>query len=156
MATDKVWITDNPSNNDIRELDERIAQYTDLIETMEFRKAFAELRAIWVAGNEYLSRAAPWTHIKTDRARSAVGVRMGLNLVHLFGHLAWPVIPSAARLIHDAIQPAPDLIPWPAWALVDFLDPLEAGLPVAVPPGLFAKITDEQITEWKTRFGGED
>ncbi|MDE2012498.1 MAG: methionine--tRNA ligase [Alphaproteobacteria bacterium] len=140
----------------ITELGLSIAQYTDFMEAMEFRKALSELRAIWVAGNEYLTKAGPWTHIKTDRARAAVGVRMGLNLVHLFGHLAWPVIPHAARLIHQAIQPAPEIIPWPDGAMVDFLDQLDADQPIAVPPVLFAKITDEQIAEWKARFGGED
>ena len=48
----------------------------------------AELRAIWVAGNEYMTRAAPWTHIKTDRDKAAVGVRMGLNLIH--SSRIWP------------------------------------------------------------------
>ena len=140
----------------IQELEGRVAQYTDLMEAMEFRKGLAELRAIWVAGNEYLTKAAPWTHVKTDRDRAAVGVRMGLNLVHLFGHLAWPVIPAAARAIHDAIQPAPDIIPWPDGAMAEFLDQLTPGQPVAVPPVLFAKITDEQIAEWTARFGGAD
>src|SRR5581483_138879 len=91
----------------IADLEKRVAQYTEYLEALEYRKALGELRAIWVAGNEYLTRAAPWTHIKTDRARAAVGVRMGLNLVHLFGHLAWPAIPTAARAIHEAIQDAP-------------------------------------------------
>jgi methionyl-tRNA synthetase len=139
-----------------KELDQRIAQYTKYLEAIEYRKALAELRAIWVAGNEYLTRAAPWTHIKTDRPKAAVGVRMGLNLVHLFGHLSWPVIPTAARAIHHAIQPSPDIIPWPDEPMSEFLDQLEPGQPIAAPDVLFAKITDEQITEWKTRFGGED
>jgi methionyl-tRNA synthetase len=113
------------------------------------------LRAIWVAGNEYLTRAAPWTHIKTDRAQAAAGVRMGLNLVHLFGHLAWPVIPETARKIHHAIQPAPAIIPWPGETMADFLDQLEAGQKIDVPDVLFAKITDDQLADWKVRFGGE-
>ena len=71
----------------IAELDRRIAQYAAYMEDAEFRKAMGEMRAIWVAGNEYMTRAAPWTHIKTDRAKAAVGVRMGLNLVHQFAHL---------------------------------------------------------------------
>ena len=75
------------------------------MEAAEFRKAMGELRAIWVAGNEYMTRAAPWTHIKTDRAKAAVGVRMGLNLVHQFAHLIWPVMPSFAKTIHEGIQP---------------------------------------------------
>ncbi|MDE3115942.1 MAG: class I tRNA ligase family protein, partial [Pseudomonadota bacterium] len=140
------------------QLDLLVAEYTDHLEKMEFRKALTALRAIWVAGNEYLTKAAPWTHIKTDRAKAAVGVRMGLNLVHLFGHLAWPVIPHAAQLIHEAIQPAPEIIPWPGEGTftAQFLDQLAHGQPISAPPVLFAKITDEQIAEWKARFGGED
>ncbi len=140
----------------IADLQRRVDQYTDLMEAMEFRKALGELRAIWVAGNEYLTKAAPWTHIKTDRAKAAVGVRMGLNLVHLFGHLSGPVIPNAARVIHDAIMPAPQIIPWPGQPMAKFLNQLDAGQPISVPPVLFAKITDEQLEEWTARFGGAD
>jgi methionyl-tRNA synthetase len=139
----------------IAELDKRVAQYGAYLEDLEFRKALSELRAIWVAGNEYLTKAAPWTHVKTDRIKAAVGVRMGLNLVHLFAHLSWPVIPSAAQKIHAAIMPAPEIIPWPAEPMAAFLDQLEAGQPITPPEVLFAKIADEQLAGWKTRFGGE-
>jgi methionyl-tRNA synthetase len=138
----------------IQELDTRVAEYTRLLDAMEFRKGLAELRAIFVAGNEYLTRAAPWTAIKTDRARAAAGVRMGLNLVHLFGHLAWPVIPASARAIHEAIQPAPEVIPWPDGKMAEFLDDLDYGMSIRAPDVLFAKITDEQVADWKARFGG--
>jgi methionyl-tRNA synthetase len=139
----------------IAELDKRVTQYAAYLEDIEYRKALAELRAIWVAGNEYLTKAAPWTHVKTDRIKAAVGVRMGLNLVHLFGHLSWPVIPTAAKKIHEAIQPAPAIIPWPNMSMAEFLDQLEPGQAITPPDVLFAKITDEQLAEWKTRFGGE-
>jgi methionyl-tRNA synthetase len=107
-----------------------------------------------VAANEYLTRAAPWTAIKSDRARAAVGVRVGLNLVHLFGHLSWPVVPDVARRIHNAIMPAPGIIPWPQGPMREYLDQLDAGHEIAVPDMLFAKITDEQMEAWKLRFGG--
>jgi methionyl-tRNA synthetase len=136
------------------ELDGRVVEYTRLMEAMEFRKAMAELRAIFVAGNEYLTRAAPWTHVKTDRARAGASVRMGLNLVHLFAHLAWPVIPASARMIHETIQDAPEVISWPTLTMDLFLDDLDRGLPIRAPEVLFAKITEEQIAEWKARFGG--
>ena len=135
-------------------LDERIHSYSDYLEACEFRKALGELRAIWVAGNEYLTRAAPWTTIKTNRAQAAVGVRVGLNLVHLFGHLSWPVIPVIARKMHEAIMPAPEIIPWPDGPMREFLDQLETGMLVQVPEVLVAKITDEQIAEWQQRFAG--
>jgi methionyl-tRNA synthetase len=139
------------------ELDRRIAQYTDYMEVAEFRKAMGELRAIWVAGNEYMTKAAPWTHIKTDRAKAAVGVRMGLNLVHQFAHLTWPVMPEMARKIHETIQPiagGPHLIPWPDRPMAQALDELEPGQPIRSPDVLFPKLTDEQVAEWKARFGG--
>jgi len=136
------------------DLDKRVAQYSACLEDMEFRKALAELRAIFVAGNEYLTRAAPWTHIKSDRGRAAAGVRMGLNLVHLFGHLAWPVIPGAARAIHSAIQEAPEIIPWPNEPMAEFLDQLETGIPIRAPEVLFTKISEEQIEAWRIRFAG--
>jgi methionyl-tRNA synthetase len=138
----------------IAELETRVKQCADHFEAVEFRKALGELRAIWVAGNEYITRAAPWTHIKTDRAKAAVGVRMGLNLVHLFGHLAWPVAPKSAHRIHDAFGPSPELLPWPEGPMSTLLDQLEVGAEVHPPEVLFAKITDEQVVEWKARFGG--
>jgi methionyl-tRNA synthetase len=140
----------------IADLDRRVTQYTEYFEAIEYRKALAELRAIWVAGNEYLTRAAPWTHIKTDRARAAAAVRMGLNLVHLFGHLAWPIVPRSATTIHEAIMPAPPVIPWPDEPMAEFLDQLEAGQAIRAPEVLFAKITDEQIAAWEARFGAAE
>ena len=141
----------------IAELDRRVGAYTGFLEAAEFRKALSELRAIWVAGNEYLTRAAPWTHIKTDRDRAAAGVRMGLNLVHLFAHLAWPVVPTLASTIHHAIQPigyAGGAIPWPRGNMAEELDQLEPGQPITPPEVLVTKITDEQVAELKLGFGG--
>ena len=117
-----------------------------------------ELRAIWVAGNEYLTRAAPWTHIKTDRAKAAVGVRMGLNLVHQFAHLIWPVMPSFARTIHECIQPVGyrrrgDPVPR-CQSMEVLLNDLVPGQTIKAPEVLVAKITDEQVAELKQRFGG--
>ena len=141
----------------IADLQIRVEQYTAYLEAAEFRKAMGELRAIWVAGNEYLTRAAPWTQIKTDRARAAVGVRMGLNLVHVFAHLVWPVMPDMARKIHEAIQPIAyenGAIPWVGPNMAEELDQLEAGQPVNPPDVLVAKIEDERVAELKILFGG--
>ena len=140
----------------IAEMEKRFAQYTELMEAMEFRKSVAELRAIWVLGNEYLTKVAPWTAIKTDRDRAAAAVRMGLNLVHLFGHLSSPFIPESARKIHGAVMEAPDLIAWPDEPMAEFLDGLTPGQPIHPPDVLFAKITDQQIAAWELRFGGAE
>jgi methionyl-tRNA synthetase len=79
-----------------------------------------------------------------------------LNLVHLFAHLAWPIIPSYARTIHEAIMPAPEIIPWPEDTMAIFLDQVRSGREIQPPHVLFTKIANEQIEEWKARFGGEE
>ena len=140
----------------VADLNARVAQYTEYLEQAEFRKAMAELRAIWVAGNEYMTRAAPWTHIKTDREKAAVGVRMGLNLVHLFAHLTWPAMPELALKMHAVIQPPAyenGAVSWPGADMAQELDDLEPGQPIQAPEVLVAKISDEQVEEWKARFG---
>jgi methionyl-tRNA synthetase len=141
----------------IADLDRRIAQYATFMEAAEFRKAMGEMRAIWVAGNEYMTRAAPWTQNKTDRTKAAQGVRMGLNLVHQFAHLLWPVMPDFAKTIHECIQPPGyrgGVIPFPEEGMATLLDDLSPGQPIKAPQALIAKISDEQIAEWKARFGG--
>jgi methionyl-tRNA synthetase len=135
-------------------LDARIAAYTEHLEAMEFRKAAAELRAIWVLGNEYLAEAAPWGAIKTDAPRAAQSVRLGINLVHLFAHLAQPFIPETATRVHAAVNGHVDLLPWPARPAAKELSEIEAGLAFEVPDLLFAKIEDTQVAEWEARFGG--
>ena len=141
--------------NLITELDKRMADYAVCLEEMEFRKAFAELRAIWVAGNEYLQIAAPWTAIKTDEARAAASVRCALNLIVLFAALSRPVIPFTADKMFAIFGLDPvEASRWPESAAAA-LSRFRGGEAYALPEVLFAKIEDEQVDEWRARFGAE-
>lgn len=136
------------------EVNTRLALMTTHFEAREFRKALSEMRAIWAAGNEYLTRAAPWTHYKTDVDQAAVGVRMGLNLVALFGIIAQPIIPNAAGNILDAMG-IPDK--HRRWGGFDgWENGLPIGLSVRAPDVLFTKIEDTDIAEWNARFSGAE
>lgn len=137
----------------IEEVSRRLPMMIAHFEARDFRKALAEMRAIWASGNEYLTRAAPWTHYKTDVDQAAVGVRMGLNLAALFGIIAQPVIPTAAAKILDALGIPADRRSWnfEGWA-----DGLPEGLSVSAPDMLFTKIEDDQIAEWTAQFGGQE
>ena len=106
-------------------------------------------------GNEYLTEAAPWTAIKTDRDRAAVVVRTALNLVALFARVSAPVIPFASETIAEAVGEAWPPV-WPSTDAVAELSRLEPGRPVRAPEVLFKKLDDAQITEWTERFGGAD
>ena len=136
------------------EFAERVAALTQFHEQMEYRKAAAELRAIWVAGNEYLQVAAPWTAFKTDRDAAAVGVRTGLNACALFAILAQPFIPDAAKTVLDALGVPEKNRMWPKPEDKAVWDALPRGLKIDPPDVLFKKIEDDQVADLAVRFGG--
>ena len=138
------------------ELDRRIALLTGNLGAMEFRKAAGELRAIWTAGDVYLTRAEPWQHVKADRDRAAVALRTAINAIRVFALVAAPVIPQTADAVAAALGLADDERRWPTAAAADELARLEPGRPFTVPPILFEKITDDQVAAWTDRFGGEE
>lgn len=76
-------------------------------------------------------------------------------------------MPAIARKIHEVIQEAPAVIPWPLTGsnetqstpehikqIWTFLNDLETGQKINPPEVLFAKISDEQVAQWRTRFSG--
>lgn len=136
------------------ELEQRLPQLVAHYDAMDFRKAAAETRAIWAAGNEYLTRAEPWVKYKEDVDAAAVGVRTGLNLAVLFGLIAQPLVPFAAKKILDALDVPEEQRNWDFSDLRALLDRLPHGHAIQPPEVLFAKIEDEQIEEWSARFGG--
>jgi methionyl-tRNA synthetase len=137
-----------------KEFSERLTALTQFHEQMEMRKAAAELRAIWVAGNEYLQVAAPWTAIKTDAEKAAVGVRTGLNAAALFAILAQPFIPDAAKTVLDALGVPEANRRWPLPEDAGVWDALPRGLEVTPPDVLFRKIEDADVAAWAERFNG--
>ena len=129
----------------------RIAAYQAQMEAIEVRKAAAELRAIWVSGNEYLQDAAPWALHKTDPEAAAMVTRTGLNLAALFAVLSAPFVPDAADELRDAL--GLDTLEWPDDTTAA-LARLAPGHGFRVPEVMFFKITDEQRAEWQARFAG--
>ncbi len=136
----------------IEALTTRIRAYEQHMEAIEVRKSAAELRAIWVAGNEYLQEAAPWATFKTDPDRAAMQIRVALNLARVYAVLSRPFIPDASATLLDALQTGDDSWPDDVTAALDTLTP---GHAFAVPENLFVKITDENVEEWQTRFSGQ-
>jgi methionyl-tRNA synthetase len=135
----------------IADLGARVRDYETLMEAMEVRKAAAELRGIWVIGNEYLQSAAPWSAIKTDPARAEAIVRLALNLIRVYAILSRPFIPDAAQAMLMAMGSPDDT--WPDHIGIA-LETLPPGHAFTVPENLFRKITDEERADWQTRFAG--
>jgi len=114
----------------IAELTTRLAAYETHMDTIEIRKAA--------------------TTIKTDESQAAMQVRIGLNLIRLYGILSAPFIPTASKTMLDAMNASGD---WPSDIDAE-LAALPAGHAFTVPENLFRKITDDERVEWAERFAG--
>ena len=125
--------------------------YEGNMAAMEVRKSAADLRALWVLGNEYLQSAAPWTVIKTDPDQAAMMIRLSMNLIRIYAILSQPFIPDAAATMLAAM--GSDDWTWPD-DLTAAMVTLPAGHAFTVPENLFRKITDEERAEWQIRFAG--
>ncbi|SFQ34756.1 methionyl-tRNA synthetase [Roseivivax halotolerans] len=130
----------------------KLKKYEEQMEAMEVRKAASTLRAMWVAGNEYLQDAAPWATFKEDPEQAAMQIRLGLNLVRLYAVLSGPFIPDAAAQLLEAMRA--EGADWPD-DIDAALEALPAGHAFAVPDVTFRKITDAEREDWQARFSGK-
>ncbi len=136
----------------IEDLQTRLASYEAAMDGIEIRKAAAELRAMWAAGNEYLQAAAPWALFKTDPEQAAAQIRLALNLIRVYAVLSAPFIPTASAKLLSAMNTLD--MEWPS-DMNAAVNALPAGHAFTVPENLFTKITDEQREEWTERFAGK-
>ena len=135
----------------IAKLEEGLARYAAQMEAIEVRKASAELRALWVLGNEYLQTAAPWAVFKEDPDQAAAVVRLALNLVRVYAVVSAPFIPDAAARLLSAMNTLDT--EWPN-DMRTALAALPEGHAFDVPDVLFAKISDEDREAWTQKFSG--
>ncbi|NDR56351.1 methionine--tRNA ligase [Aliiruegeria sabulilitoris] len=135
----------------VADLDARLKAYAGHMDAIDVRKAAAELRAIWVAGNEFLQTAAPWTSFKTDPDRAAADIRLALNLIRVYAVISAPFLPDASATLLEALRT--DAADWPE-DMEKALSMLPAGHGFAVPDTLFAKIQDEDREAWAEKFSG--
>ncbi|KUM75653.1 methionine--tRNA ligase [Streptomyces griseorubiginosus] len=131
-----------------------LAEYEQQMEALQFRKAAAALRALWSAGNSYLEEKAPWLEIKTDKDGAALTLRTAMNLIHLYAVVSEPFIPATSAAMRQAFALPSDTATWISADEARTLSALTPGIPFTVPPVLFAKLTDEDLENYKERFGG--
>ncbi|MEM6759372.1 MAG: methionine--tRNA ligase [Pseudomonadota bacterium] len=135
----------------IVELDTKLEAYQSNMQAMNVRKSAQTLRALWVAGNEYLQNVAPWVTIKEDEDKARMQIRCALNLIVFYSTLSSPFIPETARKIRSCFHL--EATDWPKTAS-SALQVLPPNKNFTVPDNLFDKITDDMIVDWKARFSG--
>ena len=135
----------------IEDISARVTAYQAHMDAMEVRKSAQELRAIWVAGNEYLQTVAPWSTFKENPAKAAVQIRLALNLIPLYAVLSAPFIPDASASLLESMNA--EGTEWPS-DVPATLSALQAGHAFTVPEVTFRKITDDERDEWQEKFAG--
>jgi methionyl-tRNA synthetase len=138
------------------EIAELLAEYESHLDTLQFRKSAQTLRALWSAGNSYLEEKAPWLEIKSDQEGAALTLRTAMNLIHLYAVLSEPFIPASAKVMRSAFALPDDTAPWVTADQAKALASVPAGTAFTVPPVLFAKITEDDLAAYRTRFGGAE
>lgn len=136
-------------------LQTRVNDYFKYMNELEFRKAVAELRAIWVEGNNYITKTEPWTVIKENQARAETILRVCLNLTRIMAILSAPLMPDTAEKIMAKFGLSSKDMP----TLKDFdvkkeINVLKAGHPFETGDALFERITPEKIAELQQKYGG--
>ncbi|MFD4560163.1 methionine--tRNA ligase [Streptomyces sp. NPDC058469] len=145
---------DEPETKLGEQIADLLAEYETQMESLQFRKAAAALRALWSAGNSYLEEKAPWLEIKTDPEAAALTLRTAMNLIHLYAVVSEPFIPASSAAMRAAFALPADTATWVSPEEAKSLTTIPAGTPFTVPPVLFAKLTDEDLETYKERFGG--
>ncbi len=133
-------------------LDTLIADYVKCMEGLEFRKAMAALREIWVMGNNYIAKTEPWKAAKTDLNRAATILNMGMNLIRLYGLLALPIMPKSAQKMLDIFGLKPEVVDFAQVKAADMLAFFKGGEPVTMAEPLFQKVTPERVEELKVKY----
>ena len=130
----------------------RLSALTVAHEGMEYRRAAAETRAIWVLGNQFLQERAPWIQIKVDKKRAATDAATAAMLLRLSATVALPIIPETATTILRSLGLNTADLHWPNISKSANDVVLPARTVIQVPEILFQKIDDDTIVGWKEQF----
>lgn len=142
-----------------KRLKELIGSYTANMAEVSCRKALADLRAIWVEGNNYITETEPWKAVKEDKERAAAILRTCFNLIYIFAVLSYPIIPEAAQKILDmlGVKVAGGNLGWinkdELMARLQFVKGGDKFTPIEP---LFSQITPERMEELTAKYGSDE
>jgi len=84
----------------LAQAEEAFTTVGDLLSACKFKAAITAVMALAQTGNRYLDELAPWKTAKTDRARTATTLFVGLRLVDSLKTLFCPFTPHTAQDLH--------------------------------------------------------
>jgi methionyl-tRNA synthetase len=133
-------------------INSNLEKLTAALDACEFRNAVSALRAIWAAGNEFMTEMAPWTLIKNgDMDTAAAVLNECFQLIDLYARISAPFIPTAAARIQGIFRDTHDLT-WPD----TYQRRIANNAEFIVPENLFERLDDAKITEMANKYSKKD
>ena len=154
-----------PQGGELQEVDKefiaalqtKVDDYFKYMNQLEFRKAINELRAIWVEGNNYITKTEPWTVIKEDQTRAATILRVCLNVCRIYAALSAPLMPdTAAKIMAKFGLSSADLPSLKDFNVAKEIEALKPGTAFEAGEALFERITPEKLAELQQKYGGNN
>lgn len=123
---------------------------------MKFRHAVQSLRALWVLGNEYITEAQPWSHMKTDPEKASHILIHCVHLMRLFAITSHAIIPQSAkkilRILNDPTEE--NLAHTPLQEGLNF-SYFKKGHVMNPTQKLFEKVENEAVERLTAEFAGQ-
>ncbi|KAF0985178.1 hypothetical protein FDP41_000217 [Naegleria fowleri] len=134
----------------ISSINTKIKEYIESLENVRLKEGLQTTMLISKIGNQYLQDQKPWELAKKDTSRCATVVNLGVQIVATLSALLEPFIPGFCRKLNEQLNYTGTN------SILDELDlnRVPAGHVIGEPTGLFKKIEDTEVKEWKKRFGG--
>lgn len=136
----------------LQEAERAVGRVGSALEEFQVRRALAELMDLARTGNKYFNDAAPWSLLKTDRARCATILNTTIQLQAALGVLMEPFLPFTAEKLWGMLG-APGSHRDQRWHSVPALR-LPESLPLGKREILFEKIEDAAIEKQIAKLHG--
>lgn len=120
---------------------------TTEIAACHFRGAIGEAMALAREGNKYFNDEAPWSLVKTDRARAATVLHTCLQLINALKTLLYPFLPFSSQRVHEMLN-CEGTLGDGDWAIA----PVPAGRELREPVALFKRLDEAIIDEEVARL----
>jgi len=131
-------------------INEQHSLLTAALTQCEFRKAVEALRAIWAAGNEFITKTAPWDLMKTDAELAGAVLDECLQLIDFYARVSAPFIPATAEKMQNIFAGRHDLS-WPK----EYESRIQDGEAFTVPENLFERIGAEKIAAMIEKYAAK-
>ncbi len=90
---------DSPDAKVTEEIESTFKDYSEHLETCDFKKAIMDVMALAHYGNEYFNSCTPWKLVKTDKAACGKVLYDNLRIVRALAVMAWPFMPKSSDKI---------------------------------------------------------